>query len=287
MFFLLVESTGTISPDETAGMVDDLESYILRRAVCGLTNKPYNRFFVGALRHLRKSPAVTRAALREYLTAGTGDSVRWPDDQEFGRAFVHRPVYRMLKRDVSSMMLQALERGLATPKHEQVELLGKLSIEHIMPQSWQEAWPLPDDSDENRERRERLLHTFGNLTLVTPQFNTALSNKAFLRKQKEFKRIARLLLSRTLEEVTGWDEQAILARGRTLFDVARRRWPHPQSPRDLDDVSLEYTTESWRVRAGSQEQEDVEEPPIDLPSALGLLDEFARVHATIKPAAEA
>ena len=100
------------------------------------------------------------------------------------------PAYRTLKRDVTLAILLALEHALKTPKHEQIEIGGKLSIEHVMPQAWEKAWPLADDSDDARERRERMLHTFGNLTLVTPQFNTGVSNRDFQRKQKELKRIS-------------------------------------------------------------------------------------------------
>ena len=54
---------------------------------------------------------------------------------------------------------------------------------HILPRRWESHWPLADDTDEGRDRRERLLHSIGNLTLVTQEFNTSLSNRAFQRKQ--------------------------------------------------------------------------------------------------------
>jgi hypothetical protein len=273
MFLLLVEAEDKVSQAEIDGIVEDLESYLVRRAVCGLTNKQYNRFFVGLLRKLRKSSQISRAAFREYLTAGKGDSVRWPDDEEFGRAFVHRPAYRILKREVAGMLLHALERTLVTSKHEQLEVVGKLSIEHVMPQEWEAAWPLGDDSDEGRERRDRLLHAFGNLTLVTPSFNTALSNKSFVRKQKELKRIARLLLSAYFEDLANWDELGIVSRGKYLFDRARRRWPHPSSPEKLDDHSLDFPPEaSWKTLRG--EEPAISAPPIDLAAARALLDRF-------------
>ena len=274
LFLLFVEAEGKIASPEMDGIVDDLESYLVRRAICGLTNKQYNRSFLALLRNVRRSGKLSRATFREHLGAGTGDSVRWPGDDEFGRAFIHRPVYKSLKREVSLMVLRALDRSLMTSKHEQIVVEGKLSIEHVMPQSWEGEWPLADESDEARERRDRLLHTFGNLALVTPEFNTSLSNRSFQRKQRELKRISRLLLNRTFEDIVDWDEKGILSRGKDLFDLARRRWPHPSSPEKLEDLSLELTSESpWR--AIDHAEEIIEEPAIDLPAARALLDEFS------------
>lgn len=273
MFLVLVEAREEIPSAEIDGILDDLESYLVRRAICGLTNKQYNRFFIGVLQKMRLSGSVSRANLREHLSAGRGDSSRWPNDEEFGRAFLHRPVYKTLRREVGLMILRGLEGALRTSKDEQIEVVGKLSIEHVMPQSWEKAWPLADDSDDGRERRERLLHTFGNLALITQQFNASLSNRGFARKQKELKRITRLLLNRSFEDRDEWDEEAILFRGTVLFDVARRRWPHPSSPETIGELSLVFTAESsW---PSDPDTEVVIEPPIDLQAAKTLLEQFA------------
>jgi hypothetical protein len=274
LFFLFVEAVERIPERELTGIVDDLESFLIRRAVCRLTNKQYNRFFLGLLRHLRETDSITRATVRERLAAGTGDSVRWPGDEEFGRAFLHRPIYKELKREVTLILLNALEQALLTAKHERFEIVGKLSIEHIMPQAWEKerAWALYDDTDEARASRYRMLHSAGNLTLVTPAFNTSLSNRAFDRKQREFKRIARLLLNRTFEEASSWDEKAILRRGRELFDLARKRWPHPGSPQTIDHLSLDHVPPPTSVGDGDGEPY---EPPVDIDSARKFISDFA------------
>ena len=272
MFFLLVEQDGVLPPAELNGIIVDLESYLVRRAVCGLSNKQYNRFFVALLRRLKQGSDVSRKSVRLQLTAGKGDSVRWPNDEEFGRAFVHRPVYKALRREVTLSMLSALEHELVTSKHEDVRIAGKLSIEHVMPQDWEKYWPLPVDSDDARERRERLIQTFGNLTLVTPNFNTAVSNRSFDRKRREFKEIARLLLTRSFEDLEEWDEKAIVARGKQLFDVACRCWPHAY-PQVASQLALDLPPDRHWGSADDEEPLDTE-PPIDLPTAASLLDEY-------------
>jgi hypothetical protein len=279
LFFLLVENEGRIERTEINGILDDIESYLLRRAVCGLTNKQYNRFFLMLLRNVRRAPKFTRSVVREELLAGKGSSVRWPNDEEFGRAFVHRPVYRVLKREVVASILNGLEDALWTSKHEKMEIGGRLSIEHVMPQRWHDEWKLGGDNEESTELRDRLIHTFGNLTLVTPSFNTSLSNRAFARKQKELKRIARLLLSSWFFDRDDWDEAGILARGKELFDVSRKKWPHPDSPAAVEMLDLSRPPEAlW----GSPEDSEEFVPVIELESARRFLDDFSAMRLTTR-----
>jgi len=69
-----------------------LESYLLRRAVCNLGTKNYNRIFLALARNLRKD-GFSAARLRELLLAQTGESVVWPDDAMFREAWLHKPLY--------------------------------------------------------------------------------------------------------------------------------------------------------------------------------------------------
>jgi Protein of unknown function (DUF1524) len=49
---------------------------------------------------------------------------------------------------------------------------GKLAIEHVMPRKWQSHWSPATDEAE----RDRLIHTLGNLTLLTGKLNSKVSN---------------------------------------------------------------------------------------------------------------
>jgi hypothetical protein len=145
-----------------------------------------------------------------------------------------------------------------------------------MPQEWKTHWPLTGGGDEAVERRELMLQTFGNLTLVTPEFNTKLSNREFKVKKREIKRTSRLLLNRCFweDELQDWDEGAVRQRSRDLFDLARRQWPHPASPATLDGLALDSPPDgSWRI---PDEDDVIEEPPIERSVAESVLDEFVR-----------
>lgn len=276
LFLLVVENAEANVQSERDGILSDLESYLVRRAVCGLTNKPYNRFFMTIMRKLRASGTLSRAALRAELVAGKGDSTRWPNDEEFGRAFIHRAAYQVIRRSVVAKVLDSLERAMVNKFNDEVEVKGRLSIEHVMPQEWESHWPLKGGGEEAIERRELMLQTFGNLTLVTPAFNTKLSNREFKAKKKEIKRTSRLLLNRCFweDELLDWNEDAIRRRGRELFDLARRRWPHPDSPAALETLALDSPPDaSWRI---PDDDDVINEPPIEPSVAESLLEEFVR-----------
>src|SRR5262249_55864358 len=135
----------------------------------------------------------------------------------------------------------SLERVMVDQVNDEIEIKTKLSIEHVMPQEWESHWPLGDANDDAVEIRELALQTFGNLTLVTPEFNTKLSNRDFKTKKKEIKRTSRLLLNRRFweNELQDWDEASIRLRSRELFDLARRRWSHPASAAAIESLALD------------------------------------------------
>ena len=135
------------------------------------------------------------------------------------------------------MILGAIDRKLATarPKSEPVNVdYEKLHIEHLLPQSWREHWPLSDQNPAAAqlaaEKRDHVLHRIGNLTLLTGVLNPALSNGPWESKRSEIARHSKLHLnSDFLYDIT-WDETAIASRGRHLAEVAVTIWPAPGAP---------------------------------------------------------
>jgi hypothetical protein len=221
---------------ERLGILEDIESFLVRRMVCRMTAKDYNRLFLDFLGDLRAKGEFTRRYLREYLMQQTAESRLWPSDEQFRQAWLREPLYKIVTRPRLRMLLEALDEALYTPKSERYHLNANLTVEHILPQDWQEHWPLKElavvETPESRiariERRNQLLHTTGNLTLLTKALNPSVSNGPFDRKRKEILKHSALNLNRFLAETGSWDEEEILNRGERLFEVARRIWPHPK-----------------------------------------------------------
>jgi hypothetical protein len=62
---------------------------------------------------------------------------------------------------------------------------------------------------------------------VTPSFNSGVSNLAFDVKRQEFEDQSVLMLTKDFVKKEKWNEDEIAARGKVLFEHARRVWIAP------------------------------------------------------------
>lgn len=237
VFPFLLEAFLTFGQPEQGDAIEhilvDLESFLARRMMCGMTMKNYNRLFLDLVRNAEKTGGVTPEGVRAFLLKLEGDSVRWPNDEELSDTFVVEPFYRALSQVKQRMVLQAIDSEMETSKSEAIAYPSKLTIEHLMPQSWRdENWPLTETDDEAKrqnqiELRASLLHTIGNLTLLTGSLNSSVSNGPWADKRPEVLKHSKLNLNRYFQYKETWDEQEIVRRSKVLFELARKVWPHP------------------------------------------------------------
>lgn len=222
---LLLFREPAISAERRRRALQMLESWLVRRMLMGLTAKNYNQqipVMIGRVADALHNP--DEVILGELQT-GIGQISRWPTDDEVRDVLLNRYLYGYLGQPRIVMLLRAVEESLYTSKVEAVAVPRALSIEHVMPQKWKKHWPLPSDlSPEERQEAEAVrntrIHFLGNLTLVTPAHNSALSHAAWSGKQKELNLHSKLLLNGRL--IDGYpdvfDEAAIDARGAFLAD---------------------------------------------------------------------
>lgn len=218
-----------------------LESYLLRRAVCGLTTKNYNRTFLGLTRTLRRE-AATPEKLTKLLLEQTGDSTEWPTDDKFGEAWRTTHAYQVLSNPKIVHILKRLSDTYVTGKMEGVTVSGDLTVEHILPQQWQAKWPLPDGSAglatdalwkaakddagaEATRKRNAALQTMGNLTILTQGLNSAVSNSEWSVKKPALLQHSLLPINQQLHAAVQWDEESIRRRGEDLLSRALKLWP--------------------------------------------------------------
>jgi hypothetical protein len=213
-----------------------LESWLARRALMRLTAKNYNRLVPRLVVRMKADLAHVDDALLEALAGGEGEISRWPDDAEFAEFLRTREVYGTVAAPRLVMALAAVETSLYTNKTEVPDLTESLSLEHLMPQAWESHWPLIDAAgrslegpalEEAASARRSALGLLGNLTIVTPAFNSSLSNAPWAAKRAELNRHSRLLLNARVAAQETWDEQAISERGAWLAERLVAIWPGP------------------------------------------------------------
>ena len=219
-----------IAPGALDGIITDLESFLVRRMICRRTIKNYNRLFLQVAAELNEAAKVTgvidRAVFQTSLLSKTGEAVDWPSDKDLETAWMTSPIYDVLSAAKVEMVLVALDGELRTRKGEKITINDELTIEHVMPQEWEENWPLPP-GHASEIAREAALHTFGNLTLLTQALNGSVSNGAYGTKRGEITAQSALRLNAYFQTVADWDEAAIALRGKDLLKLAIKVWPRP------------------------------------------------------------
>lgn len=213
-----------------------IESYLMRRMICAMTTKNYNRYFIDLMRVLDKKGAITAANVIEYMAKSTADSTLFPSDRMFEKAATDWPLYNRLAQYKVRVVLEALDAYALGPKSEPIPLPSGLTIEHVMPQKWQTNWPLPpisDTDDPLKEmdceiRRVSLINTLGNLTLITSSLNPSLSNSDWATKRPELLKFSKLNLTQYFhgKDADEWDEDAIEKRTRHLCSQMVKIWPN-------------------------------------------------------------
>ena len=223
-----------------------IESYAVRRAICGLTTRNYNRMFLSLMRHLSQHE-VTAMTIRSFFLSQKGPSTKWPNDAEFRDAWLTQPVSRAMNNPQMVHILRRLNDYSDTKKTEVVRIDSKLSIEHILPRNWTQDWPLPDGSQGlTREQlhdlspdtalvratryRDHLLDTIGNLTILTRELNSAISNGSWISKRNELDKFSVLPINKELLKFESWNEETIKQRSEKLFEIALRVWPDLVGP---------------------------------------------------------
>lgn len=224
--------TADVPQQQMDKAISAIESYLVRRMVCGMNTRSYGQVFMGLLVRLDEAGAYQAGDVTvEHLKSRTDWGSLWPDDRQLTDAFVRRPLYRILTRGRLRIVLEGIEEELRTNKVEDPNVPRNLTLEHVMPQAWRNNWQLPNDVEDpaQAERdRDHIVHTIGNLTLVDGSLNSAMSNAPWGDKREELDKHSVLFLNKTLldDAPDVWDEAAIEERAKQLCAAAAKVWPH-------------------------------------------------------------
>ncbi|MGL2357474.1 GmrSD restriction endonuclease domain-containing protein [Helicobacter pylori] len=245
-------SDGVLSKQDFISIIYLTESYICRRAVCGLGANGLNKVFASSTKKINKDQYLESIKAHfGYLT----EKQRFPNNDEFKEHFITIDFYHFQKKEYFLERLENFEREERVYTHE-------YTTEHIMPQTLTEEWER--DLGENFQAiHDKYLHTIGNLTLTG--YNQEYSNKSFQEKrdmEKGFKQ-SPLRLNQGLKESFG--EKEIEKRANDLADWALKIWTYP----NLDAETLEkykqkgkrekkaYDLSSYKFGSNSKELFDI------------------------------
>lgn len=215
---------GLLSRDDFLAILRLVESYVFRRAVCGIPPNSLNKTFANLSKETDKTAYLESLQAAFLLMTGYR---RFPDDDEFSRELQAKDLYNFRSRNY---WLRRMENH---GRKERVHV-EDYTIEHIMPQNetLSAAWRT-ELGERWREIQSQYLHTLGNLTLTG--YNSELSDRPFAEKRDMRGGFAEspLRLNQGLGQVQRWDEETIRDRGLKLATRACRVWPAPSLPNEI------------------------------------------------------
>ncbi len=163
-------SDGVLSKADFIPIIALIESYICRRAVCGLGTNSLNKVFPSFTKRIQKDEYFeSLKAHFGYLT----EKQRFPNNDEFKDCFITINFFKFKKKEYFFERLENFERKERVYTQE-------CTIEHIMPQTLTKEWKR-DLGGNFQAIHDKYLHTIGNLTLTG--YNKEYSNNSFQEKR--------------------------------------------------------------------------------------------------------
>jgi len=156
---------------------------------------------------------------------------QWPSTIEFLEGWIRFPIYTS-GTSICRHILENLEIAL-TDNNEPVDIsLPIITIEHVMPQTLNEAWErmLGQQASNTHEVYK---HTIGNLSLTGN--NSPMGNAPFPEKQKTLVK-SNFSLNKFFSGLEIWDEASIVERASELGKIALQIWAHPGGHEDLGNL---------------------------------------------------
>ncbi len=241
---VLVVNASSIDAEQKAELFQLIESYIVRREICGLTTKSYNKVVTGFVASIISGKSNPVLALKEHIRGLTSDVSRMPEDLHVAEAIARRNAYLSIPTPRLRYILEHMEYGHRTKFDEVTVSTINLTIEHVMPRKWAQHWPLPGNifvpnessfdatiashqippaTKALMDTRQRWVDTMGNLTLLTESLNPSLSNAAWSTKRAKIGE-SLLAINRDIAKRETWSEVEIEQRASNLAKVANNVW---------------------------------------------------------------
>ena len=248
-----IDTRQKLGSEEKQEMFLLIESYIIRRYIDKLSANAFNRFVPEILTEMHDAEKQGQSiigAFKNFLETKTASTRKIPTDNEIITACEQKNIYTKTGSKKLTYILKRIEGHVCNKNNEKIPTDG-LNIEHIMPQHWAENWNLgkygkvPSENFREAtrinpelntiafqtliEKRQGVINTIGNLTLLTPPFNSSIGNDSWDAKKARLKEESGLKLNRSIVKKATWDEDTIKARSAELAGYINEIWKHPST----------------------------------------------------------
>ncbi len=253
-------------------------TYLIRRALCGLDTSDITRLFPSLLNDLLNDCSkdysnLTDSFKRNLVNKNRGNSMEMPDDKKLYDSIINANMYNL--RITVRMFFDKLE---LSDNPAPVDL-SALSIEHLMPQTPTREWFNELGVDE--ETYQRNLHRLGNLTLAAKPDNSKMQNKVWQYKNDVLSTTSHLKINEELLKKDKWMIVDIDNRTKELIQQIQRLYPYFEISGDAV-VKYPIYIEAGDILATGKFYEDDGSVEIDEGSMLNIKFDNATAYPDIE-----
>lgn len=219
---MLKEAGGNLQDETLRKQCRILESFVIRRRIMGTSVSDY----------ASKCSLILNQGAGKLCSAAGEKEISISDGE------VRRQLTKM-KNDTAKMLLFLTELSRRNKNSDEIALTYTYTLEHIMPQKWQENWQVPKEQAENRQNH---INDLGNLTLLRNSLNSSVRNMDFKTKIEGIPKSGRQRVRegykgnvslKITEEIieqyeagrTEWNEARIDERREQLAEEILKLWP--------------------------------------------------------------
>lgn len=246
MYRIHATDTDKLSAADFNEIIDLIDTYLVRRALCEKPTSNITRLFPSLLRNVLNLSQEAGQSLLEctkycLVNKNKNNLLKMPNDKELEEALLHNNAY---SNDATRYVLEKIENF---GNNIEIKNLKELSVEHLLPQTSTPYWQkkiLDGQYDD-------YVNLIGNLTLASGLDNSKMSNKPWQDKQVILKETGHLKLNMALLQMPEWNSEAIKDRTGKIISKIRELYKYRESTMQQKrwNIKLKPTAENLAVEA--------------------------------------
>lgn len=204
-------STGELDEPQATKILDVIESFLIRRAICGIEptglHALFRRLWVDS------TPKITAEKVSEQIRKRV--TVLWPDDAYVMEQIQTRPLYGSR---VLPFLISEYDRSFGGDVPSDVPW-----IEHVLPQNPVAEWK----SKFSQQQMDQFVNVWANLIPLSSAMNANISNDIYTKKRPKYKADSMFISARRFaEQFDDWTPLALAKRGKAIAQWAVKRWSY-------------------------------------------------------------
>ncbi|MCD7784862.1 MAG: DUF262 domain-containing HNH endonuclease family protein [Oscillospiraceae bacterium] len=230
---LLVEwQNGKINNNSIEEILDAFLIYCMRRRLIGLTQAE-NKTFPTLVRQIGRLEKADDKRMETFkILANQESNLRLPNDIEIVNTLNGANFFNF---KYCKFFLALIEEKITKSRPDMTD--KNLQIEHIMPQTLNDAWK-QELGDDYESVHQEYVHNIGNLTLI--RHNQELGQKPFSEKKNTYQDKAGLQIAKTkIVDQDHWGKDTIINRRSWIVDfLVKEVLPIPDAMRKINNFSI-------------------------------------------------